>query len=179
MRGFTLIELMVVMAIMGILIVVTVPSYNQYNNNQKLADVANQLQTILRQVQNNAQTGTVCKIGTNVYTASSWVITLRLGSYNFQPTCVGTSSTPSPQNYPLPEGITISSVSDTISGCRPDMATASATISYANLSSEPSFDLGCTLGVNSVIGITLCLNCPSTNTKTVVIEKGGGIYVNQ
>lgn len=194
-KGFTLIELMVVIAIIAILVVIAIPSYNSYSNDQKLNEAVSQLQTILRQAQNNAQTGTICKIGSNTYTASSWIVILNSDQYSFTPACSGAPLTPTPssQQYPLPSGVIISSVrivnlpnfSD-INACTvapsasPDSSTA---IVYKNLSSEIEFNVGgvgCPDGVsnpNVAVVITLSLNSSSTNTQDVVVEKGGPIYV--
>lgn len=173
MKGFTLIELLVVISIIVILIVVALPSYNEYSRNQKLNDAASQLQSILRQAQNNAQTGTVCKIGTLTYTASSWKVTLNANNYRVFPVCAGApaSPTPIPQQYSLPQGVAISAVNK--DGC------SLTGISFKNLSSEVIFDLqGCNFNVNDVLEITLNLTGTTLN-KTVVVEKGGGIYVKQ
>lgn len=187
--GFTLIELMVVIAIMAILVVIALPSYNTYNSSQKLAEAANQLQTVLRQAQNNAQTGTGCRNNSITYNASKWTITLTLNSSNYTvtPTCdfsgfVG-SPTPTPisQVNQFPAGITITGVElvDLPNLDNSCPATIPTTIDYKNLLSDVIFNIsGCSRGVtapNVALRITLTLG---SNTKTVVVEKGGGIYVS-
>lgn len=190
MRGFTLIELMVVIAIIAIIVVIAVPSYNEYNNNQKLADAANQLQTVLRQAQNNAQTGTACVSSSILYKATKWTIKLYSDRYEVSPVCdfstypAGTPTpTPSLRSNPFPSGITISDVQiiDSPLDTTPCSESLPATIEYTNLSSSAVIsDLsGCTPGVNAIAKIILCLNCPSTNTRTIKVETGGGIYVEQ
>lgn len=185
MRGFTLLELLVVISIMAILTIIAVPSFNEYSRNQKLNDAASQLQSILRQTQNNAQTGTVCKIGSNIYTASSWKITFNANNYSVSPVCVEApaSPTPIPQQYSLPSGIIISNVLQT--DIPVPCGSIPSSIEYKNLSSEVSFNLGagCTPGINALVEITLCLTdsatCPAgAPTKIVRVEKGGGIYIN-
>jgi len=184
--GFTLIELMVVIAIIAILVIIAIPSYGEYSKSQKLAEAANQLQTVLRQAQNNAQTGTQCKIGSNNYKASSWIITLNTGDYSIKPVCSEAPPIPTPNSQlnPLPSGVTISDVQVVNSpldtspcpGFPPAPPVSPTTIEYKNLSSEVVFNLpGCNPGVNAIVEITLSLD---TNTsRTVVVEKGGGIYV--
>lgn len=176
MRGFTLLELLVVIAIIGILAIVIVPSYNEYSKNQKLDSAAGQLQSVLRQAQNNAQTGTVCKIGGTTYKASSWKVTLNSDRYSVLPVCVGASS-PASQEYLLPSGVTISEVRDPGPDCSVIPSSNPPTIEYTNLSSEVLFNLsGCSPGVNAVIEITLNLD---SSSKIVQVEKGGGIYVKK
>lgn len=180
MRGFTLLELLVVISIMAILTVIAVPSFNEYSKNQKLNDAANNLQSVLRQAQNNAQTGTVCTIGGNTYTASSWKIIFNASNYSVSPVCIGVlPPTPVSQQYSLPSGVIISAVKN-----KDNCGELSEGVSYKNLSSEVVFDLAnCNVNVNDTLNITFCLtdsNCPDGSmTKTVSIEKGGGIYVKQ
>lgn len=174
MRGFTLIELMVVMAIMAILVVVVVPSYNEYNNNQKLSDATAQLQTILRQAQNNAQTGTVCKITGGTSKATNWHVDLSNGgsSYSFAPTCE--TGTQTAQTVLLPSGVTVLNLN--ISSCSYSPPAVQA--QFANISSEIKFVAsGCPDLTTQNLTITLSLG--SSNSKNVVVEKGGAIYVGQ
>ena len=173
-KGFTLIELIVVIAIMGILVVMAVPSYTQYSKNQKLTDSASQLQTVLRQAQNNAQTGTVCNTG---YRALGWRVGLNYLAYEMLATCVGTPPSTTPQIYNLPIGITISSITneDGLSG----LCDIPATVIYNNLSSSAEFEVSrCSSGTNGFLDITLTQD-GTGQTKIIRIEKGGGIYVLQ
>lgn len=177
MRGFTLIELLVVITIMAILVVVIVPNYGSYNNNQKLGDAARQLQTILRQAQNNAQTGTVCG---NTARAIYWDVNLQTvhpnnGSYTIY--CdIGDGTIPKGQSITLtlPTNITISNIS--IDTC----SSANISVQFKNVSSEITFidnTGGCPDTTNTKLKITLSL--PGSTDKKVVVEKGGGIYVEQ
>lgn len=194
MRGFTLLELLVVISIIAILTVVSVPSFNEYSKSQKLNDAASNLQSVLRQAQNNAQTGTTCNISGTAYKASSWVVTLNSDKYSVSPACdfssvAGPTPTQPPsQQYPLPSGVIISDVKNTTTNCSwldDPVIPLTAEISYKNLSSEVAFKLtGCTFSINAVVEITFCLTdsatCPDdAPTKTVRVEKGGGIYVKQ
>lgn len=181
MRGFTLIELLVVIAIMVILVIVAVPNYNDYSRNQKLAESTNQLQSILRQAQNNAQTGTVCN---DTSKALYWHIDLSSvggsnSSYSFLPYCAGAQQ--DLQIFPFPGGVTVSGIlfKDNVSdsGCSP----LNIQIRFSNVSSEVKLidsDAGCTPGVNALVEITFSLT-GLANTRTVIVEKGGGIYVKQ
>lgn len=170
MRGFTLIELMVVLTVIAILIVVAVPSYNNYNNNQKLADAANQLQAILRQAQNNAQTGTLCNDGSK---SDYWHVDLTKGanSYSFTSSC---SSQPI-QSTTLPSEVTVSDIHLKETGI--DCSASNAQVQYKNISSEVNLVTSdCPDTPNKHLEITLSL--PDSSNRIVMVEKGGGIYVN-
>lgn len=199
MRGFTLIELMVVIAIIAILVVIAVPSYNDYNNNQKLTEAANQLQTVLRQAQNNAQTGTVCKSNSTGYKAPTWVIKLNSDRYSVYPSCdfstaIAGTPTPSPvpQEHLLPSGVTISNFwilylpgsSSCCDGTAQLSSLNQPTIEYKNLSSGVNFNIGvsgCPQGVtdpNVAAVVILKDSSSTTNIRNIVIEKGGSIYID-
>lgn len=183
--GFTLVELIVVIAILAILVVIAVPNYTSYNNDQKLNEAANQLQTILRQAQNNAQTGTQCKNTSSTGKALEWYVTFDTSStgnantqYTFTANCEpGISQTP--QIIYFPSGIVISALrlrtspSDT-SPCSP----SSSGVYFKNISSDVSFtNSGCPATTNQFIEIDISLTGTS-NRRTIFVEKGGSIYVS-
>jgi type II secretion system protein H len=179
LKGFTLIELMVVIAIIAILVVVAVPSYNEYNKNQRLNEAANQLQATLRQAQNNAQTGTQCNPNTaSASKAEYWYIQLPYNGterntsyYTLEPVCEsGTQIFPSSL---LPSEVVISNIS--IGGC--DISnTEIVKARFSNVNTNVTFEgsTGCPDGINSSMEITLE---NSSSSKTIIVEKGGGIYV--
>lgn len=183
-KGFTLIELLVVIAIMGILTIMVVPSYNEYSRNQKLADATGQLQSVLRQTQNNAQTGTICKIaGGATSKALYWYVDFMLNGtqYSLVPQCESGSQTFPPTL--LPTGVTISNISiypqNSTNGC--SLATGQTLrVQFNNVTSNVLFnDLssGCPDNTNSSLEITLSLT--GSQSKIIRIEKGGGIYVKK
>lgn len=179
MRGFTLIELLVVIAIMAILTIIAVPSYNDYSRNQKLNDAASQLQSVLRQAQNNAQTGTVCQITGGTSKAVYWYVDLNSApgsnsAYSLSPKCE--SGSQSSQQINLPLDVTISNLNLPLTNC----SSSNTWVQFINISSEVKFyDRGgmCPDTTNARLEITLLVG--SSNTRTVVVEKGGGIYVKK
>lgn len=180
--GFTLLELLVVISIMAVLTIIAVPSFNEYSRNQKLNDAASQLQSILRQTQNNAQTGTVCNTLGEAHRATYWRVNLSKVPpvnkyYSMDPICeIGAIAS---QQINLPEGVIISDL--ILDTCSPD----EIQVQFSNINSEisffdPSFSplvAGCPDLTNYSLEITLSL--PGSQSKIVKIEKGGGIYVKQ
>ncbi len=59
-RGYTLVELLVVISIMAIMTLSAMPIFRNYQNDQKVKAAALQLQEALREAQNNALSGVVC-----------------------------------------------------------------------------------------------------------------------
>ena len=176
MRGFTLLELLVVISIMAILTIIAVPNFNKYSEDQKLNDAASQLQSVLRQAQNNAQTGTVCNVSSGISKATYWRVSLSKTSpanqfYSIGPFCE--TGLVTAQQIDLPEGVTIYDLN--LDSC----TLAAVQIRYNNINSEVSFfNLFCSDSVNAKLEIKLNSTGTALN-KTVVVEKGGGIYVKQ
>lgn len=83
-KGFTLIELMLVVAIIGVLVAIALPSYNRYVIRTKRVDMMTELQAIGSTIENrkmakgnyadvdvsNLPTGDYPKSGTALYTVS-------------------------------------------------------------------------------------------------------------
>lgn len=65
MRGYTLIELLIVMVIMSIIGVTGYVNYKQYSSRQVTSKALGQVQTLLRLAQSNATSSTFCNDNTN------------------------------------------------------------------------------------------------------------------
>ena len=116
-KGFTLIELMIVVAIIGILAAVALPAYQDYTVKAKVSEIILAASTCRTSITEAVQTTTVLPTGTNawgcesasstskyvasVQTAATGVITVTSaslgtgisGSIQMQPCAVGTATT--------------------------------------------------------------------------------------
>lgn len=185
-KGFTLLELTIVMALMGIAVVVVIPNINGFNNNRKVKEAAYQLQTDLRTVQNNALSGTQCGAGKG---ASEWrlvFVSTTVGSENYrlESLCAGDTTPQVVKSVILPTSTRLVSVADwdgTSNFCTlTPSSTIQPKIKVANLSSDLTLDfggsIGCTLTSNSRMVITLA-GSSGTGTLAVVVGPGGALYV--
>lgn len=217
MKGFTLLELLVVMAVIAISTIFIIPNLGKSTDDQKLKNVAEELQTLIRQAQNNAQSGALCGSSRGSYwgvqfrrisatTGEGITYDLICGENRFNPTAIG--------SHGIPSGFIIEDLADKITcspsssitpldsinpkvfvifsnvkgagnfGCYDRTNTASgqqnsctstpaAPCSYVNLSADPNHLL-----YSSAIKLTIIIKSRKTDTtKTVVIEKGGAVYV--
>lgn len=180
MRGFTLIELLIVISIMAILTVAAIPGFNEYNRNQKINDAASNLQSVIRQVQNNAQTGTVCSNGSK---ATYWYIDLPFNGTNYSVGANCETGTQTLSQATLPADVIISDISiyppnsTGTDGCLLETGDT-LKVKFNNITSNVSFidsSDHCLDNTNSNLEITLSLQ--GSQSKVVKIEKGGRIYV--
>jgi len=93
-KGFSLIELMVVIAIVALLAAVAVPSYREYTNRAKMAEVNS---VIGRQLNVWSENNTLAKTqpGSISPTGSSYISTLNVGSSTVTANLTGLSFLPS------------------------------------------------------------------------------------
>ncbi len=196
--GFTLIELLIVVAIITVMTILVMPLYGQFQNSQSLVEATSNLQSILRQTQNKALSGTNC---TNGDKSSSWQITLNKLSaeqtssnsesyYSISGSgCVNSQGTPVPTPAPeiiyLPQNVIIDSVTlsdpNNISPCDKTYTTGPISVSFANISGELSFDDGtgtCGDITKADIKLQTIESSSQINLTDVVVEQGGSIYVN-
>jgi type IV pilus assembly protein PilA len=70
-KGFTLIELMIVVAIVGILAAVAIPAYQDYTVRARVTDGISLAQTARKSVEENAAVGNAFALGWNAPAATS------------------------------------------------------------------------------------------------------------
>ena len=70
-KGFTLIELMIVIAIIGILAAVALPAYSDYTKRAKMSEVILAASTCRAQITENVQNGGFSASGTNSFGCES------------------------------------------------------------------------------------------------------------
>lgn len=84
-RGFTLVELMIVVAIVGVLAVIGVVSYRRYTLHSKITEARNVISGIrIAQEDHRAERGTYANIGTTYCPAAAGVYNKKVG---WDPTC--------------------------------------------------------------------------------------------
>lgn len=171
MKGFTLLEILAVVAIMATLVVVIVPQLTSFNKSQALDQGANQLQTALRTVQNNAQTGVVCTNNTD--RASGWHLQfVDNSSYIIEPSCP--APTPVPTTVSLPANVVIQSIM--VDTCT---ANTNSSIQFSNVVGIVDFvNTGCNIVANSKMIISLQLGTDTSRSVKVIMDKGGSVYVS-
>ncbi|GEM_PF-1331268 len=187
-KGFTLVELMVVVAIVAGLAGMVIPKFLNYNRSQELESSASDLQSAVRKTQNNAGSGVVCSANKS---SGTWYLKfISDNSYKIETACANSNveaGTPTPTppqslSYQFKEGIKVESI-DIITGsstCTTEGRDASGFgIEFTTITGAGkllSGDVSCPVNESLTSRMTVKLTS-GEESKLVVIEKGGSVYV--
>lgn len=193
-RGFTLLELIVVMGILAALSVLSIPQIFRYNDNQSLQSASSDLQQALRTAQSNALSGVICSSNYSDLASSKWSLAFNNDamSYKTEATCVDNTRNPAPQVIPstktLPAGVEISEIWIDSAYCGSDINipvnTSGKKITFDTISGRINFNdtnlpPDCSILTSSKeMWVGLRLTEDISKKIYVVINKGGSIYVS-
>ncbi len=164
-RGFTLVELMVVLAIMAILGVFTLANYGAFGEDRNLKSAVLDIQSMLRQAQTNATVNAVCNGQHDG--VRWWVEFTNATAINLRCTALNTPQKSLQLGVNNYLNINIDSVSGT-SGCPSGFP---FTVHFSPLKGNIAFE-----GANCT-SLTIALkNIKTQNRKSLKIEQGGRIY---
>ena len=164
-KGFTLVEMLVVISIMALIGVVALANYQSFGEDQKLKNDSLNIQSQLRTAQTNATTNLKC----NTQSSATWQVEFQ-NSTTLNLKCQEPSAgSILKKTLTLSTNVTIQSWVPTGADCPPGF---SFIISFAPLTGSTNLvDDKCT-----ALKFTL-LNSRTASTKYLTIEKGGRIYV--
>ncbi len=201
MRGFTLLELVIVIAIMAGIAVIASPNLRNISISQRLKQSSTQLMSDLVLTQSNASSGYVQGINCDTYivtgttqriytTANQWRLIMQKGgrtnpgsSYTIEWLCPTVDVAGQPKvgifkTSTLPKDVYIDTVSNG-DGCLASFgAQTKPTISFSNVQTTVKFDYGSTCVTSNKMEIILKSTSTSdTSSQKIIIEKGGAIYI--
>lgn len=186
MRGYTLVELLVVVAIIAIISTVVFANYRDFSKDQILVKATGQIQSLLRLAQTNASSGLKC----GADTATEWYVKFDPDKNHIRLFCqnsagqVEITSKIITLDTDVANGVSVNEITfDAGSGCPSFSSANSFTVSYKPVFGQISFVLGrggvteCV--VNSVaqkasVKIKYTKNSVD-NFKTFNINRGGAI----
>lgn len=182
-RGFTLVELMVVVAIMAILGTIGFINFRTSSNIQILNDGANKVQSFLRAAQANSTASLKCA-GSG---STEWQVIFTNKITPIDLKCK-TSSTSTPtlfQQLPLPANITIDLITgDGGPSCTVSFPTNPLQVSFNTLYGtisfgDPALSSTCLQSINNLTITVKYTQGETSLTKNIIVSKGGGIDVQK
>lgn len=188
MKGFTLLELLVVVAIVSILIVLSIPQFSKFNNSQAVQTSALELQTAVRTAQSNAGSGIKCDSPPTTPSLDWQLLLSDDRGYRVTSTCNPSGSAVN-NTFLLSPNVKFSEVSmrgpDEL--CNESRAAyfTGYGVSYNNVSASAAFkkpagsvcnDVDFARVTNMVISLRSAND--SSVIRKVVIEKSGAVYID-
>ena len=181
MKGFTLLELLVVIALMALVLVLALPNFKGIKTEQALKNTAAEIQSALRTAQNNASSGLKCDKANTPVGKWSFIINSTT-SYTVKPDDPLCNS--AGKEYDLSKsGVRICSVSAS-SHCdepQPVAGAALSSLSYSNINATLSFSISSCPSANGdfiiKVDTSTSGDCDANNYKLIKVDSGGRIYV--
>ncbi|MBI2018653.1 prepilin-type N-terminal cleavage/methylation domain-containing protein [Candidatus Daviesbacteria bacterium] len=169
LKGFTLVELLVVISIMALLGVVAYANFKDFAQDQVVNKAIGQIQTAFRLAQANATSGVTClDLG-----GADWSVQIRTDGTNVDLICGSSNSV---VQTTILENVEVDSVGG--SACAPGSTSAlPLTVTYSKLSGTVKIDGSDNCIDNSATVSVNFKNLKTSNTKTFTISKGGAINV--
>lgn len=170
------------MGLMATMTAAFIPNLRGFNASQRLVDSASQLQSDLRQVQNNATSGLKCQTNTAV----NWYLELTrdavsntIKSYTIGASCLN-GEVYTPTAYNLPPGITVGQIDLDVCAVTNPVEMNQFRIYYSNIYGMTSFThnaVSCGVSARPQ-QVTLYLKSQSDSSlvNKVILNTGGAIY---
>lgn len=171
-KGFTLVEILVVITLMAVAAAVVIPNFRKFNEGQDLTQSVNNLKQALRIAQSSATSGTKC----SSLPASSWKVSLKSTQFQTIAVCYA----PPDQPIPAPESrqtvIFPSSISIPEDSCGSGGAQVEADILFTD--NIVSIVCGNGTAINPPFTFTIKLKSTNNNLapQIVSLTEGGLIY---
>lgn len=172
-KGFTLVEILVVIALMVTATVIVVPNFRKFNEGQDLTQAVNDLKQALRVAQSSATSGTKC----SSFPASKWKVSLASTQFTTIAVCYDQSGATSPAPELRQTVIPPPSISISVADNCGSSGTAGAEISFTGNTVSFSCNNGT---IPPTLPLPLIIKLKSTNTnlspQDVSLTAGGLIY---
>jgi len=175
-KGFTLVEILVVIAIMTIIGVLAYANFSNLKSDRDLKSAASDVQSFLRLAQSNSTARVRCGEDTTG-SGANWLVEFRTNKINADLKCqIASFPPPDPtlhKTLTISNGITI----DSIIGDSSCVAGFPVILTFAPLYGDVSFSDTGVPNCNTSSKLTINLKDPKDNLRSVIISKGGSVDI--
>ncbi len=165
-KGFTIVEILVVITLMAVAAVIVVPNFRKFNEGQDLTQAVDDFKQALRITQSSAMSSIKC----SSYPASKWKVSVKSAQFQTIAVCYDsvTSPTPEPrQTVIFPSSISISA----------DSCGAGSDVDAEIYFTTNTVSFICTNGATPNWPFEVTLKSTNNNqTQVVFLTEGGLIY---